>query len=54
MISKEQDLILNLQGNPEVISVDNIDLIQELKTLGVLMSENENKDCTIKSSVKKL
>ena len=29
MISKEQDLILNLQGNPEVISVDNIDLIEE-------------------------
>jgi hypothetical protein len=42
MISNEQDLILNLQGNPEVISVENIDLIEELKTLGALMSENEN------------
>ena len=43
MISKEQDLILNFQGSPEVINVENIDLIQELKTLGGLMSENENK-----------
>lgn len=52
MISKEQDLILNLQGNPEVISVDNIDLIQELKTLGVLMSENENKITQLKAALK--
>ncbi len=52
MISKEQDLILNLQGNPELISVDNIDLIQELKTLGVLMSENENKIEQLKAALK--
>ena len=52
MISKEQELIVNLQGNPEVISVDNIDLIQELKTLGVLMSENENKIAQLKSALK--
>ena len=52
MISKEQDLILNLQGNPEVISVDNIDLIQELKTVGVLMSENENKIAQLKAALK--
>ena len=52
MISKEQDLILNLQGNPEVISVDNIDLIQELKTVGVLMSENENKVAQLKAALK--
>jgi hypothetical protein len=43
LISNEQGLILNLQGNPEVISVDNIDLIQELKTLGALMVQNEIK-----------
>ncbi len=52
MISKEQDLILNLQGNPEVISVDNIDLIQELKTVGALMSENENKVAQLKAALK--
>jgi len=52
MISKEQDLILNLQGNPEVISVDNIDLIQELKTVGALMSENENKIAQLKAALK--
>jgi len=52
MITKEQDLILNLQGNPEVISVDNIDLIEELKTLGALMSENENKIARLKSELK--
>ena len=52
MISNEQDLILNLQGNPEVISVDNIDLIEELKTLGGLMSENENKIKQLKSALK--
>ena len=52
MISKEQELILNLQGNPEVISVDNIDLIQELKTVGVLMSENENKVAQLKAALK--
>ena len=52
MISKEQELIINLQGNPEVISVDNIDLIQELKTLGVLMSENENKIAQLKAALK--
>lgn len=52
MISKEQELIINLQGNPEVISVDNIDLIQELKTLGVLMSANENKIMQLKVALK--
>ena len=52
MITKEQDLIINLQGSPEVISVDNIDLIQELKTLGALMSENENKIARLKSALK--
>ncbi len=52
MISTEQELIINLQGNPEVISVDNIDLIQELKTLGVLMSENENKITQLKVALK--
>jgi hypothetical protein len=51
MISKEQELIINLQGNPEVISVDNIDLIQELKTLGELMSENENKITQLKAAL---
>ena len=34
MISNEQDLILHLQENPEMISVDNIDLIEELKNTG--------------------
>ena len=52
MISKEQGLILNLQGNPEVISVDNIDLIEELKTLGALMAENENKIEQLKAALK--
>ena len=52
VISKEQDLILHLQENPEVISVDNIDLIEELKTLGVLMSENENKIAQLKAALK--
>jgi len=52
MISKEQELIINLQGNPEAISVDNIDLIQELKTLGLLMSENENKIMQLKVALK--
>ena len=52
LITNEQDLILNLQGNPEVISVDNIDLIQELKTLGALMAENENKIEQLKAALK--
>ncbi len=52
MISNEQDLILHLQENPEMISVDNIDLIEELKTLGVLMSENENKIAQLKAALK--
>ena len=52
LINNEQDLILNLQGNPEVISVDNIDLIQELKTLGALMAENENKIEQLKAALK--
>lgn len=52
LISNEQGLILNLQGNPEVISVDNIDLIQELKTLGALMAQNENKIEQLKAALK--
>ena len=52
LITKEQSLILNLQGNPEVISVDNIDLIEELKTLGALMADNENKIARLKSELK--
>jgi hypothetical protein len=52
MISKEQNIIINLQGNPEEINVDNIDLIEELKTLGALMSENENKIKKLKAALK--
>lgn len=52
LINQEQGLILNLQGNPEVINVDNIDLIEELKTLGALMADNENKIARLKSQLK--
>ena len=51
-IQGKQTLIMNQKANPEMLSISNPNLIQEIEDLGSLLSENQQKLSSLKSQLK--
>lgn len=52
LIQQKHGVIMTRKSNPEMLNVENPDLIEELKTIGELMADSESKIARLKSEIK--